>query len=164
MKLKAASTTLPPAMTSTSSWWRSAAPSAISNPFPLSKPSGRKSKIALFCNVSERNVISAVDIKGFIYEIPYMFHDQKYDDIVLEHFKMDVKPLKMRAWDNFMKSLLNPMKHVRIAVVGKYISLQDSYRSIYEAILHGATANNARLEIVRVDSEDLENKPESTGD
>ncbi|OHD64467.1 MAG: CTP synthase [Spirochaetes bacterium RBG_13_51_14] len=123
-----------------------------------------KSKIALFCNVSERNVISAVDIKGFIYEIPYMFHDQKYDDIVLEHFKMDVKPLKMRAWDNFMKSLLNPMKHVRIAVVGKYISLQDSYRSIYEAILHGATANNARLEIVRVDSEDLENKPESTGD
>lgn len=122
-----------------------------------------KSKIALFCNVSERNVISAVDIKGSIYEIPYMFHEQAYDTIVLEHFKMDVKPLSLPSWDSFMKSLLNPSKDVRIAVVGKYISLQDSYRSIYEAILHGAVANNARLEIVRVDSEDIEKNPDSVG-
>jgi CTP synthase len=119
-----------------------------------------KSKIALFCNVSERNVISAVDVSGSIYEIPYMFHKNEYDSIVLENFKMDVKPLNIPAWDNFLKSLLNPVKDVRIAVVGKYISLQDSYRSIYEAILHGAVANKARLEIVRIDSEDLEKKPE----
>jgi CTP synthase len=119
-----------------------------------------KSKIALFCNVSERNVISAVDVSGSIYEIPYMFHKNEYDSIVLENFKMDVKPLKIPAWDNFLKSLLNPVKDVRIAVVGKYISLQDSYRSIYEAILHGAVANKARLEIVKIDSEDIEKKPE----
>jgi CTP synthase len=119
-----------------------------------------KSKIALFCNVSERNVISAIDIRGSIYEIPFMFHDNDYDTIVLEHFNLEAKRLSMPAWDSFRKSLLNPEKDVRIAVVGKYISLQDSYRSIYEAILHGAVANKARLEIVRIDSEDLEKKPE----
>jgi CTP synthase len=118
-----------------------------------------KSKIALFCNVSERNVIPALDIKGSIYEIPFMFHKNEYDTIVLEHFSLEKKPLSISAWDEFMKSLLNPEKEVRIAVVGKYISLQDSYRSIYEAILHGAVANKARLEIVRVDSEDLEKNP-----
>ncbi|TFH42382.1 MAG: CTP synthase [Chrysiogenales bacterium] len=115
-----------------------------------------KSKIALFCNVSERNVISAVDIEGSIYEIPFMFHENEFDSIVLEHFKIDVRPLCVPAWDNFMASLRNPARQVRIAVVGKYISLQDSYRSIYEAILHGAVANNARLDVVRIDSEDLE--------
>jgi CTP synthase len=119
-----------------------------------------KSKIALFCNVSERNVISAVDVAGSIYEVPYMFHQNEYDTIVLENFKMDIKPLKIPAWDRFRHSLNNPEREVRIAVVGKYISLQDSYRSIYEAILHGATANKARLDIVRIDSEDLEKKPE----
>jgi len=123
-----------------------------------------KSKIALFCNVSERNVISAIDVPGSLYEIPYMFHDQEYDSIVLENFKMDAKPLKIPAWDSFRKSLKNPEKDVRIAVVGKYIALQDSYRSIYEAILHGAVANKARLDIVRVDSEDLEKSPEGIND
>ncbi|MBP7735231.1 MAG: CTP synthase [Spirochaetes bacterium] len=120
-----------------------------------------KSKIALFCNVSERNVISAIDVPGSIYEIPYMFHEQEYDNIVLENFKMDAKPLKIPAWDGFIKSLKNPEKNVRIAVVGKYISLQDAYRSIYEAILHGAAANKARLDIVRIDSEDIEKSPDS---
>jgi CTP synthase len=120
-----------------------------------------KSKIALFCNVSERNVISAMDVKGSIYEIPFMFHENEYDSIVLEHFKMDKRPFKVPAWEKFLRSLQNPVTDVRIAVVGKYISLQDSYKSIYEAILHGAAANQARLEIVRVDSEDIEKKPES---
>ncbi len=122
-----------------------------------------KSKIALFCNVSERNVISAVDTAGSIYEIPFMFRDNEFDSIVLEHFRMDVKPLSMPAWDRFMASLRNPERQVRIAVVGKYISLQDSYRSIYEAILHGAVANGARLEVVRIDSEDLERSCDDIG-
>jgi len=115
-----------------------------------------KSKIALFCNVTERNVISAVDIQGSIYEIPYMLHENEYDTIVLEHFGMNISPLKLPKWDRFLKALLNPKRKVTIAVVGKYISLQDSYRSIYEALLHGAVANYAELEIVRIDSEDIE--------
>ncbi len=116
-----------------------------------------KSKIALFCNVSERNVISAEDINGSIYEIPYMFHRNEYDTIVLEHFALPINQLRLPKWDRFIKTLRNPKKKVTIAVVGKYITLQDSYRSIYEALLHGAVANEAELEIVRVDSEDIEN-------
>ncbi len=117
-----------------------------------------KGKIALFCNVSERNVISAIDIKSSIYEIPYNLHENGYDEIVLEHFGLEKTPIDIAAWDKFLKSLQNPKRKVCIAVVGKYISLQDAYRSIYEALLHGAVANEAEIEIVKVDSEDLEKK------
>ncbi|HNR87351.1 MAG TPA: CTP synthase [Spirochaetota bacterium] len=117
-----------------------------------------KSKISLFCNVSERHVISAVDIASSIYEIPRMLHENGYDAIVLEHFGLAPTELSIPAWDSFMDSLHDPQVTVRIAVVGKYISLQDSYRSIYEALGHGAVANRATLEIVRIDSEDIEKK------
>ncbi|MFW5770289.1 MAG: CTP synthase [Spirochaetota bacterium] len=120
-----------------------------------------KNKIALFCNVSEQNVISAVDIKSSIYEIPYMLHEHKYDTVVLEHFELEVNPLKIPEWDSFCKNINNLKHKVRIAVVGKYISLQDAYRSIYEALLHGAASNNAELEIVKIDSEDIEKKSKS---
>jgi CTP synthase len=114
-----------------------------------------RSKIALFCNVAERNVISAIDIKSSIYEIPEMLHSQGYDEIVLEHFRLDKKGPFFGEWEDFMRKLRNPKQKVRIAVVGKYISLQGSYRSIYEALLHGAVANEAELEVLRVDSEEV---------
>jgi len=115
-----------------------------------------KSKIALFCNVSEGNVVSAEDITGSIYEIPFMFHKNKFDEIALRHFNLEQSPLKIPQWDKFLKVLRNPKKKVKIAVVGKYISLQDAYRSIYEALFHGAIANEAELEIIKVDSENSE--------
>ncbi len=115
-----------------------------------------KSKIALFCNVHQRKVISAEDVQGSIYEIPYMFHKNEYDTIVLEHFDMPKNKLKLPKWDDFIKKLRNPKRKVKIAVVGKYIQLQDAYRSIYEALFHGAVVNGAELEIIKVDSEDFE--------
>ncbi len=115
-----------------------------------------KSKIALFCNVSERNVISAEDIPGSIYEIPYMFRRNKFDIITLEHFNLPVGEISLPKWDSFIETLRNPKHKVRIAVVGKYIQLQDAYRSIYDALLHGAIANETELEIVKIDSEDIE--------
>jgi len=115
-----------------------------------------KAKIALFCNVSERNVISAEDINGSIYEIPYMFRRNEFDAITLEHFNLPVKKINLEKWDNFIEVLRNPKFKVRIAVVGKYIQLQDAYRSIYEALMHGAIANEAELEIVKIDSEEIE--------
>ena len=115
-----------------------------------------RSKISLFCNVSPKNVISAVDIKTSIYEIPDMLHVNEYDKVVLEHFGLEARPANIPEWQKFIKSLKEPSKKVTIAVVGKYISLQDAYRSLYEAILHGATGNNAELNIVRIDSEDVE--------
>lgn len=115
-----------------------------------------KGKIALFCNVSERNVISAEDVHGSIYEIPHMLHKNEYDTIVLEHFDLPLTKMKMPEMDAFIKAYRNPKKKVTIAVVGKYIALQDAYRSIYEALFHGAVANEAELEIVKIDSEDIE--------
>lgn len=117
-----------------------------------------RSKIALFCNVRERNVIAAEDVLGSIYEIPYMLHKNDYDTIVLEHFDLIPDKLKLTKWDKFIKMQRNPSKKVTIAVVGKYISLQDSYRSIYEALMHGAVANSAELIIKRIDSEDIEDE------
>ena len=116
-----------------------------------------KAKIALFCNVAKRNVISAEDINDSIYEIPYMFSRNEYDKIVLEHFNMPVKNFNIKEWDKFTSMLRNPKKKVKIAVVGKYITLQDAYRSVYEALIHGAVANEAQLEIVKIDSKDIEN-------
>jgi CTP synthase len=121
---------------------------------PLTEDMRRK--IALFCNVSEKNVISAVDIKGSIYEIPDMLHGNGYDTMVLNHFGIKGTGLNLAEWDKFMTSLRNPSRKVTIAVVGKYIALQDAYRSIYEALIHGAAANNAELVVKRIDSEDIE--------
>ena len=115
-----------------------------------------KDKIALFCNVSNKNVISAVDIESSIYEIPDMLHTNGYDTRVIEHFNLEHSQLNIPEWIKFINSLKKPKKKVKIAVVGKYISLQDAYRSIYEALTHGAIANDAELEIMRIDSEDIE--------
>jgi CTP synthase len=115
-----------------------------------------KSKISLFCNVSSRNVIPATDVKSSIYFIPEMLHKNNYDTVVLEHFGIDAAELNMPEWDAFAESLRNPKNKVKIAVVGKYISLQDAYRSLYEALIHGAAGNNAELIIDKIDSEDIE--------
>ncbi len=114
-----------------------------------------KSKIALFCNVTEQNVISALDINGSIYEIPYMLHLNRFDEIVLKHFGLEITPLKLPRWDKFIKAIRNPRKKVTIGVVGKYTTLQDAYRSLYEALVHGAAANEAEIEIVRIESDKI---------
>lgn len=121
---------------------------------PLS--SELKSKIGLFCNVSEKNVISAEDVRGSIYEIPFNFHRHKYDTMVLEHFGMPVTTPDLSKWDSFMKGVRNPETHVKIAVVGKYITLNDAYRSLYEALMHGAVSNSASIEFIKVDPEKIE--------
>ncbi len=125
----------------------------------VSKPldDDMRSKIALFCNVDEKNVISAEDITGSIYEITYMFRKNGLDVNTLEHFGLPINEIKLPKWDKFLKTYENPKHKVKIAVVGKYIQLQDAYRSIYAALLHGAVSNEAALEIVKIDSEELEN-------
>jgi len=120
-----------------------------------------KNKIALFCNVSGRKVISAEDITGSIYEIPYMFHKNDYDIIVMEHFNIPPNRLDISEWDSFVKAMHNPEKQVTIGVVGKYISLQDAYRSVYEALFHGAVVNLSEIEIVKIDPEEIEKMDEN---
>jgi CTP synthase len=92
-----------------------------------------------------------------------MLHRNGYDSIVLEHFGLPMTPLNVSRWEKFNSSVASPSKKVKIAVIGKYISLQDAYRSIYEALLHGAAANDAALEIVQIDSEEIEKNLEHGG-
>jgi CTP synthase len=114
-----------------------------------------KQKIALFCNVREGAVIEALDVKS-IYEVPLMFAKDGLDDLILDYFKLDSKKGELKDWrQKVVEIIKNPKHSCRIAVVGKYIMLQDAYKSIYEALIHGGIANDARVEIVKVDSEDV---------
>lgn len=124
-----------------------------------------KEKISLFCNVKKEAVIEAIDVES-IYQIPLVFKNQILDEIILSHFRLICRPqLKpgcsktsdLEEWRrNVVERALNPKEKVVIALVGKYTTLQDAYKSIYEALLHAGMENNSRVEIRKVDSEDLE--------
>ena len=115
-----------------------------------------KEKISLFCNVRKEAVIESRDVES-IYQIPLEFKNQILDEIILNHFNLISKSSDLRSWEkNVVERALYPKEKVRVAVVGKYIGLQDAYKSIYEALIHGGIANNARVEITKVDSEEIE--------
>jgi len=116
----------------------------------------QRDKIALFCNVDREAVIEAGDVKH-IYEVPLSFKKEGLDDLILKKLNIKREDKDLKNWrDLVVKRLKNPEKEVKICVVGKYIALQDAYKSIYEALVHGGIANNAKVNIIRVDSEDLE--------
>jgi CTP synthase len=121
---------------------------------PLTKE--MKSKLSLYCNVKEDCVISAVDIKDSIYEIPKMYKEEKLDQVILKAFGLEIGKSDFSEWDRIIKKIKNASKKINIAIVGKYISLQDAYRSIYESLSHGGIANDVQVEFVKINPEDLE--------
>jgi CTP synthase len=127
------------------------------------KPLTRKirEKIALFCNVEVEAVIEARDVRD-IYEIPLVFHAQGLDRLIVERLGLKAERADeiLRDWkERVVRPALSPSwGPVTIAVVGKYIELQDAYKSIYEAIRHGGIANDCRVEIRRIESEKLEKR------
>jgi len=115
-----------------------------------------KEKISLFCNVRKEAVIEAKDVES-IYQLPLVFKNQILDEIILSHFHLICKLSDLKNWEkNVVDRALNPRHKVTIALVGKYISLQDSYKSIYESLIHAGIENDTRVEIKKVDSEDIE--------
>jgi CTP synthase len=117
-----------------------------------------KEKISLFCNVRKESVIEARDVES-IYQIPLIFKSQILDEIILSHFKLICKFSDLKDWEeNVVERALKPKHKVTIALVGKYIALQDAYKSIYESLIHAGIYNDARVEIRKVDSEDLQKK------
>jgi CTP synthase len=115
-----------------------------------------KEKISLFCNVRKEAVIEAVDVWS-IYQIPLVFKKQILDEIILSHFKLICKFSDLKEWEkNVVERAINPRNTVTIALVGKYITLQDAYKSIYEALVHAGIANDTKVEIKKVDSENLQ--------
>ncbi len=117
-----------------------------------------KEKISLFCNVKKEAVIEAKDVET-IYQIPLEFNRQILDEIIMNHFGLVCKFSELRSWENgVVKKALKPKHTVRIAFVGKYITLQDAYKSIYEALTHAGIANDCKVEVKRIDSEDIEKR------
>jgi CTP synthase len=115
-----------------------------------------KRKISLFTNVEKDAVISAFDVRTTIYEIPLVFAEQKLDRIVMKRLGLVEKSPVKDGWKKIVEHFTEAKKTVRIAVVGKYTELHDSYISIYESLFHGGIANGARVETVKMEGEDLE--------
>lgn len=121
---------------------------------PISKE--QKDKIALFCSVDREAVVEAADVK-YIYEVPIEFKKQGLDDLILKRLNIKSEDHDLKEWREIVvRRVRSPSKEIKISVVGKYMSIPDAYKSIYEALIHGGIANDARIIINRVDSEELE--------
>ena len=118
-------------------------------------PPGIKSKIALFCDVEEEAVITAKDVET-VYEVPLVFHREGLDASVVKLLGLPDRPIDLSRWEDVVRRVKSPRDATRIAVVGKYVDLKDSYKSLAEALVHGGIANDARVDVVWVDAEHIE--------
>ena len=118
-------------------------------------PEDERKKIALFTNVTVEAVISAVDVDS-IYKIPAMLHVQKLDDIVCRKLGLAPPPANLSIWEKLVYSLEHPQRTVNIALVGKYVDLTESYKSLTEALIHAGIHTGARVKIDYIDSENIE--------
>jgi CTP synthase len=114
-----------------------------------------KNKIAHFCNVAENAVITAKDVE-WIYEVPLVFHDEGLDERIVEKLNIWTGAPHLERWQKVVNVLTNPKDLVRIAVVGKYMSLKESYKSLFEALVHGGIANEVKVEIDCIEAETIE--------
>jgi len=118
-------------------------------------PLDQRKKISLFCNVDIKNVIQTVDVKT-IYEAPISFNKEKLDQQVLDYFKLkSKKKVNLKPWKKITKVVLNPKKHVNIAIIGKYVNLKDAYKSLDEALVHGGIENKLKVNLIRIESDNL---------
>ena len=118
-------------------------------------PDEVRRKIALFCNVAPEQVIPARDVPT-IYEVPLMFAREGADEIVLDLLNLPHYDRDLSKWDALVSRVKNPKHHVRIGIVGKYVELPDAYKSLNEALVHGGIANDARVELVYLNAEEIE--------
>ena len=122
--------------------------------YPLDKE--LRQKISMFCNVPYEAVIEEKDVDHSIYEVPLMLQRERLDDLVCQHLMLNVPPANMAHWQEIIRKLVAPQHRVRIGVVGKYIELNDAYKSVYEAVIHGGVANDCGVAIEKIESEIIE--------
>lgn len=115
-----------------------------------------REKLSLFCNIPVRAVIEELDVESSIYELPLVLHSEGLDDLVVEKLGLNAPYSDLSDWKRVVRTLKYPEKHVSIGVVGKYIELQDAYKSVYESLTHGGIANDCGIQLVRVDAEAIE--------
>ncbi|MDO4433923.1 MAG: CTP synthase [Alysiella sp.] len=118
-------------------------------------PDDERRKIALFCNVDERAVVGSYDA-GSIYEIPEMLHNQGIDNIICEQLQLNVQQADLTAWKKIVHAINNPKHTVKIAMVGKYVDLTESYKSLTEALKHAGIHTQTDVNITYIDSENIE--------
>jgi CTP synthase len=118
---------------------------------------GLREKISMFCNVPVKAVIECGDVDS-IYELPLALQKEHMDDLVIDLFGLKNPPPEKNIWNEIVRRVKNPAHEVTIGVVGKYIELQDAYKSVYESVTHAGIANNTRVNVVRIDAEELEKK------
>jgi CTP synthase len=113
-------------------------------------------KLSVFCNVPLEAVVEARDVADTIYEMPLMLQKERLDDTVLRQLHLTAGPADMTEWKKFVARIIKPKKRVKIAVVGKYIELQDAYKSIYESLTHAAASVDCGIDLEPVEAEALE--------
>lgn len=118
-------------------------------------PEDAKRKIALFTNVAPEAVISGVDVEN-IYEVPLLYRDQKVDELVVKHLRLDCPPADLSEWERVVERKANPTGEVNVALVGKYIGLTESYKSLSESLIHAGIQTLTKVNINYIEAEDIE--------
>jgi len=126
-------------------------------------PREMRNKIALFCNVQENAVIAARDVAS-IYEVPLTFATEGVDALALDLLRIDAKAPDIAKWQDIVHRAYHPQDDVAIAIVGKYVEYEDSYKSLKEALVHGALAHNLKLRVTWIEAEGLETRDPADGD
>ena len=112
-------------------------------------------KLAMFCNVKRECVIEEKDVADSVYAVPRELREQGLDEQVLRQLRLDLWPIKHTVWDTLVRKATQPKKRCRIALVGKYISIRDAYKSVHEALQHAGMANDCKVEVVPIEAEDI---------
>ncbi|WP_213805532.1 CTP synthase [Granulicella sp. dw_53] len=120
-------------------------------------PREMRAKIALFCNVEEQAVIAARDVAS-IYEVPLTFSAEGVDTLALKYLRLETDTPDLTLWKDLVHRAYNPRDEVSIGIVGKYVEYEDSYKSLKEALVHGALAHNLKLKVTWIEAEGLETK------
>ncbi len=113
-----------------------------------------RSKIALFCNVEINSVIESIDAKT-IYEVPLLMQDEKLDEVVLKKLNIPNSKSDLVDWKEFVSKLKNPKQNIKIGLIGKYVELQDSYKSILESFVHAGAINETKIDVIPIHSENI---------
>jgi CTP synthase len=116
-----------------------------------------KEKIALFCNMQKDEVITAKDVES-TYEVPLVFHKEGLDTLIANHLHLQLKEPDLREWDRMVQRITHPEHEITVALVGKYVGLKESYKSLTEALVHGGIRSGTRTIIRWVDAEDIEQR------
>ncbi len=120
-------------------------------------PPDLKDKIALFCNVEKGAVITAKDVET-IYEVPIVFRKEGLDELIVRQLKLETGPPNLREWDAMVQKIKRPKHEISVALVGKYIGLKESYKSLAEALVHGGVDHETRVNINWIESEEVERR------